>query len=43
MSSSLLEHIRGSWRILVKEIAAFGLVGALGFIIDLSLFNLFFF
>ena len=42
MSSSLIEHIRGSWRILVKEIAAFGLVGAVGFIIDLSLFNLFF-
>ena len=42
MSTSLLEHIRGSWRILVKEIAAFGLVGAIGLIIDLSLFNLFF-
>jgi putative flippase GtrA len=42
MSSSLIDHIRGSWRILVKEIAAFGLVGALGFVIDLSLFNLFF-
>lgn len=42
MSSSLIDHIRGSWRILVKEIAAFGLVGAVGFVIDLSLFNLFF-
>jgi putative flippase GtrA len=42
MSTSLLEHIRGSWRILVKEIAAFGLVGAIGLIVDLSLFNLFF-
>lgn len=41
MSSSLIEHIRGSWRILVKEIAAFGVVGALGFVIDISLFNIF--
>jgi putative flippase GtrA len=42
MSHSLIDHIRGSWRILVKEIAAFGVVGAVGFIIDLTLFNLFF-
>jgi putative flippase GtrA len=42
MSSSLIDHVRGSWRILVKEIAAFGVVGAVGFAIDLSLFNLFF-
>jgi putative flippase GtrA len=42
MNSSLIEHVRGSWRILVKEITAFGLVGAVGFLIDLSLFNLFF-
>lgn len=42
MSHSLIDHIRGSWRILVKEIAAFGVVGALGLIIDLGLFNLFF-
>ncbi|MFL6162223.1 MAG: GtrA family protein [Jatrophihabitantaceae bacterium] len=41
-TSSLIEHIRGSWRILVKEITAFGLVGAVGFTIDLALFNLFF-
>lgn len=41
MSSSLIEHLRGSWRILVKEVAAFGVVGALGFIIDVGLFNLF--
>ncbi len=39
---SLLAHIRASWRILAKEIAAFGVVGAVGFVIDLSLFNLFF-
>jgi putative flippase GtrA len=42
MASSLIEHIRGSWRILVKEIGAFGLVGAIGFLVDLGLFNLFF-
>jgi len=42
MSSSFVDHLRGSWRILVKEIAAFGFVGALGFAIDLGLFNLFF-
>ncbi|MEO6501694.1 MAG: GtrA family protein [Jatrophihabitantaceae bacterium] len=42
MSSSLIDHVRGSWRILVKEIAAFGMVGAVGFVIDLLLFNLLF-
>jgi len=42
MSHSLVDHIRGSWRILVKEIAAFGMVGAIGFIVDLGLFNYFF-
>jgi putative flippase GtrA len=42
MPSSLIDHIRGSWRILVKEIAAFGVVGAVGFIVDLALFNFFF-
>lgn len=42
MSSSFLDHVRGSWRILVKEIAAFGMVGAVGFVIDLALFNYFF-
>jgi putative flippase GtrA len=39
---SLISHVRASWRILAKEIAAFGVVGAIGFAIDLSLFNLFF-
>ncbi len=42
MSSSLLDHVRGSWRILVKELTAFGMVGAVGFVIDLALFNFFF-
>ena len=39
---SLRARLRASWRILAKEIAAFGLVGAVGFVIDLGLFNLFF-
>ena len=42
MPSSLVDHIRGSWRILVKEITAFGAVGAVGFVVDLALFNFFF-
>ncbi len=40
--SSLQERLRSSWRILLKEIAAFGVVGAVGFVIDIGLFNLFF-
>jgi putative flippase GtrA len=39
---SLREHLRSSWRILLKEITAFGMVGAVGFVIDVGLFNLFF-
>lgn len=39
---TLRERLRGSWRILLKEVTAFGLVGAVGFIIDIGLFNLFF-
>lgn len=42
MSQSLIDHVRGSWRILLKEIAAFGAVGAIGLVIDLGLFNLLF-
>lgn len=42
MSHSLADQLRGSWRILVKELAAFGIVGAIGFVVDLSLFNYFF-
>lgn len=40
--SSLREHLRSSWRILLKELTAFGLVGAIGFAIDVTLFNVFF-
>jgi putative flippase GtrA len=39
---SLVDRLRGSWRILLKEITAFGVVGAIGFVIDVGLFNLFF-
>ncbi len=37
---SLLERLRGSWRIVLKEIAAFGVVGAAALVIDIGLFNL---
>jgi putative flippase GtrA len=39
---ALRRHVRSSWRILLKEIAAFGVVGAIGFAIDVTLFNVFF-
>ena len=35
---SLLDHLRGSWRILLKEITAFGTIGFIALAIDLSLF-----
>ena len=37
---SLRDHLRSSWRILLKEVAAFGVIGAVSLVIDLSLFNL---
>jgi putative flippase GtrA len=39
-STSLLDHIRGSWRILVKEVVAFGIVGFISLGIDLGIYNL---
>jgi len=36
--TSLRDHLRGSWRILLKEIAAFGFIGAIAFAIDLGVF-----
>ena len=36
----LLDHVRNSWRILLKEITAFGAVGLVGLVIQLGLFNL---
>jgi putative flippase GtrA len=40
--SALLAHMRSSWRILLKEVAAFGMVGAIGFVVQIGLFNLLF-
>jgi putative flippase GtrA len=40
MFTSLREHIRSSWRILLKEIVAFGIVGFASLIIDLGIYNL---
>jgi putative flippase GtrA len=40
MSTSLIDHIRGSWRILMKEVAAFGIVGFGALVIDLGIYNL---
>jgi putative flippase GtrA len=37
--STLREYIRASWRILLKELAAFGVIGALAFVIDIGLFT----
>jgi putative flippase GtrA len=37
-TNSLAVQLRSSWRILVKEVSAFGLIGALALVIDLSIF-----
>jgi putative flippase GtrA len=36
---SLRDRLRGSWRIVLKELAAFGFIGALAFAIDIGLFT----
>lgn len=38
--SSLREHVRTSWRILLKEVTAFGAIGVVCLVIDLSIYNL---
>ena len=38
--SELREYLRNSWRILLKEVAAFGAVGFVSLIIDLGIYNL---
>ncbi|MFN2519338.1 MAG: GtrA family protein [Jatrophihabitantaceae bacterium] len=38
--SALRVHVRSSWRILLKEITAFGAIGLVALAIDLSLYNL---
>jgi putative flippase GtrA len=40
--SSLRDRLRGSWRILLKEVAAFGAVGIVGFTVQILLFNVLF-
>ena len=39
LTERLRDQVRSSWRILVKELTAFGAVGALAFAIDLGLFT----
>ena len=36
----LLDRLRGSWRVLLKEVTAFGAVGAFCLVLDLGVFNL---
>jgi putative flippase GtrA len=38
--TSLRDHVRASWRILLKEITAFGAIGLVSLVIDLGLYNL---
>ena len=38
--TGLREYLRGSWRILLKELSAFGLIGAVAFVLDLGIFAL---
>lgn len=38
--TDLYAHVRNSWRILLKEVSAFGAVGIVGVVIQLGLFNL---
>jgi putative flippase GtrA len=38
LRDQLREYLRNSWRILLKELTAFGLVGALALVIDISIF-----
>ncbi len=37
--ASLVDHVRSSWRILLKELTAFGTVGLIALVIDLSVFT----
>lgn len=38
LRDQLREYLRNSWRILLKELTAFGLIGALALVIDVSIF-----
>jgi putative flippase GtrA len=35
----LRDHLRSSWRVLLKEVTAFGLVGAMAFVLDVGIFT----
>jgi putative flippase GtrA len=37
--TSLRERLRGSWRVLLKEITAFGFIGAIAFAMDIGIFT----
>jgi len=37
-----MDHVRGSWRILVKEVVAFGIIGVVALFIDVGIYNLLF-
>jgi putative flippase GtrA len=39
-TTPLLDRLRGSWRVLLKEVTAFGAVGAFCLVLDLGVFNL---
>ena len=36
--AQLRHYLRNSWRVLLKELAAFGVIGAVAFVIDVGLF-----
>jgi putative flippase GtrA len=40
--AALTRRLSGTWRLLVKELSAFGVVGAICFVIDIGLFQLFY-
>jgi putative flippase GtrA len=40
--AALTRRLSGTWRLLVKELSAFGVVGTICFIIDIGLFQLFY-
>jgi putative flippase GtrA len=37
--SLMRDYLRDSWRILLKELTAFGLIGAIALVIDISVYN----
>ncbi len=37
--TTLRDYLRSSWRILLKEVTAFGAVGAISFLVQIGLFN----